>query len=228
MTSERSLPSTHRTANRDGHTPNVISRSIVMDKQAGLSQPHHDSRGAYDIVIRSSGSIVSPGDKVLFEVYITGYGSIAHACVGIYPSWSIFRIEESKVSCGGGEYRSMDPLGVIVNISDQSFYDASGAYQISTECKPLLPSSRAPINLDIKVDPKATPGVHFIQFAFKYFTGECWSVVTSSTSISIRTFYQRHQTLVWAIAGIAAVLSILANVVPAVSYLAPMPFGNSR
>lgn len=190
-----------------------------MDRVNKYSLPQSEKAGAYDIVVRTSKSIVNPGDRVYFEIYISGYGRIANACVGIYPSWSIFNIKDSKVSVGDGAGVPMDPLAVIINIGNESFFDARGEYQISTECRTPLPSSKAPINLDMKVDRKATPGTHFVQFAFKYFNGESWNIRTSTTSISIRNFYQRNETLVWLVGGIAAFLSILTSIYPVIKWI---------
>lgn len=183
------------------------------------SQPHGEKTGAYGLVVRASRSIVNPNDRVNLELYISGYGQIKNACVGVYPSWSIFDIEKSRVSIGEGVAVPMDPLGVIVNISDQSVFDAKGPFQISTECKTPPPASRAPISLDMQIDPKAPPGAHSIQFSLKYFNGESWDTRTYATNITVRNFYQRHETVVWGVGGVAACLSIIKDIYPALKLI---------
>lgn len=180
------------------------------------SQPHGEKSGAYDLVIRTSNSIASPKENVNLELYVSGYGHIENACIAVYPSWDIFEPEKSSISIGGGVASAMDPLGVIANFSNESFFDAKGPFQISTECKTPPPASKAPVSLDFRLGQKAPPGVHSVQLALKYFNGECWDTKTYTTNITIRNFYQRHETLVWAVGGIAACLGIVTDVYPAI------------
>jgi len=201
------------------HPAGLISGRKDMEASNRYSQPHGDKTGAYDIVVRASKSTTDAGGRVYLEVYISGYGRIENACVGVYPSWSIFDISNSTVSAWNGVGVPMDPLGVIVAIGNDSFYDAKGPLQISTECKTPPPASKAPISLDMCVDRKAPPGAHFIQFTFKYFNGESWDAKTSTTSITVRNFYQKNETLVWVVGGIAAFLSILTSIWPTIKWI---------
>lgn len=184
-----------------------------------LSHSHGEKPGSYDIVVRASKYSVNPGDRVELEVYISGYGRIENASVGIFPSSSIFDILESRVSVGEGSAEPWDPLGVIISINNESFFDAKGLFQISTEVRTPPPKSKAPINLDLKVNKASLPGVQFIQFTFKYFNGESWNTETLTISIVVRNFYQRNETLVWLIGGIAAFISIITSVYPIVQWI---------
>jgi len=184
-----------------------------------LALPFGDKVGAYETIIRASKPIINHGDRVQFEIYISGYGQITNACIGIYPSWAIFDIAESKVRTGDSDWVPMDPLAVIISLGNESFFDAKGKYQISTECRTPPPHSAAPINLDMKVGKKAPSGTYSMHVALKYFNGECWDTRTSSSSIHIRNFYQKHETLVWIVGGVAAFLSIISSIFPLVQWI---------
>ena len=184
-----------------------------------FSQLHGEKAGAFDLVVRASRSMVNPGERVSLELFISGYGQIENACVGVYPSWLIFDIEKSYVCIREEVAVPMDPLGVIVGISDESFFDAKGAFQISTECKTAPPAAKAPISLDLQLDPKAPSGIYSIQFLLKYFNGESWDTRTYTTNITIMNFYQRHETVVWGFGGVAACLSIIKDIYPALKLI---------
>jgi len=190
-----------------------------MESQKQLTQQFGSKPGSYDLVIRISKPILDPGDKVHFEVYICGYGFIESASVNIYPSWTVFSIADSNVSIGDSKALPWDPLGRFVDFNNQSFFDAKGRYQISTECKTPAPASKSPINLDMNLMPKVRPGIYSIHFVLKYYNGDMWNTKSTSTNFTVRNFYQRHETFVWILGGIAAFLTVISAIFPFLKWL---------
>ncbi|MFO1425069.1 MAG: hypothetical protein U1F70_15730 [Candidatus Competibacteraceae bacterium] len=74
-----------------------------MKNPNATCNPNGDNTGTYDIVVRASNSIIDAGCMVHLEIYISGYGRIENACVGVYPSWSIFNTKESTLRVGDGD-----------------------------------------------------------------------------------------------------------------------------
>lgn len=182
-----------------------------MDNQKRLVEQYGSRPGSYDLLVRVSNQFLDPGDRVQFGVFISGYGSIESANVFIMPSWSVFSIDNSTVALGHNPATPWDPLNTLVNIGNESFYDVNG-YQISTEHNIIpLPGIKAPINLDLKINPEAKSGTYSMQFILKYYNGETWNTKPTSVNFTVRNFYQRHGTLVWLIGGIAATLTIISK-----------------
>lgn len=190
-----------------------------MSSYSNLAQQYASKPGAYDLLIRNSKPILDRGDKVQFEVYISGYGVVESASIYIAPSWSIFSLEESKIAAGDSLPQPWDLLGTLVSFDDKAFFDATGRYQISTECKTLPPASKAPITLDMKINPKAVPGVYSLHFILKYYNGESWNNRSAYTNLTVRNFYQRNEVTVWVIGGIAAFLTIISWCYPLIKWL---------
>jgi hypothetical protein len=189
------------------------------DSQKRLVQPFGSKPGSYDLLVRVSKPILDPGDRVRFEIYVSGYGLIESACVYIMPSWSIFSVDDSRIAVSESTAQPWDPLSELVCIDNKSFSDAHGGYLISTEVITPPPGSKAPINLDMKISPEVFPGVHSIHFILKYHNGEVWNTKSSSVNFTVRNFYQRHEILVWVIGGIAAFLTIISTSYPFLKWL---------
>lgn len=190
-----------------------------MDRNSRLIKQFGPKPGAYDLLIRISKPILDRGDKVQFEVYISGYGLVESACVYIVPSWSVFSSDDSRIAVGDSPPKKWDDLGELVSFDTKSFFDANGRYQISTECNTPPPGSKAPITLNMKINPEAFPGIHSLNFILKYYNGEIWNTKSTSVNFTIQNFYQRHETLVWVIGGIAAFLSIISTSYPFLKWL---------
>lgn len=190
-----------------------------MSSESQLGQQFGSKPGSYDLLIRVSNPILNPGDKVQFEVYLSGYGIIQAAAVFIAPSWSIFSREDSRVAISDLPPDPWDRLGVVVSLNPASFSDAKGSYQISTECNSPPPSYKPPISMDMAILPDAPPGTHSVHFILKYYNGETWNTKSTSVNFTVRNFYQRHETFVWSIGGVAAFLSIISIVYPFLKWL---------
>jgi hypothetical protein len=85
--------------------------------------------------------------------------------------------------------------------------------QILTETRPHLPSGsmNAPISGSLKISKNARSGSHSISFVFSYFDGSKWRSETCSGNLTIRSFYQRNEMLVWTIGLLAGICSIIWN-----------------
>lgn len=192
-----------------------------MHSNSRLAQQFGSKPGAYDLLIRVSKPILDRGDKVQFEVYISGYGLVESACIYIAPSWAVFSVDDSKIAVGDSLLQPWDLLGILVSFDPKAFFDAKGCYQISTECKTPPPGSKAPINMDMTILSVALPGIHSVHFVLKYYNGETWNTKSASVNFTVRNFYQRHETIVWAVGGIAAFLSIISASYPFFKWLWP-------
>lgn len=202
----------------------IVSLSYArtdMHSNSPLAQKFGTEPGAYELLIRVSKPILDPGDKVQFEVYLSGYGLVESACVYIAPSWSVFSVDDSKIAAADTAPQPWDLLGTLVSFEKGFIFDAQGRYQISTECKTPPPGSKAPINMDMKIRPDTLPGIHSVHFVLKYYNGETWNTKSTSVNFTVRNFYQRHETLVWAVGGIAAFLTIISISCPLFRLLLP-------
>jgi len=211
----------------------IISLSyaaLTIDNQKPLVKQFGSKPGSYDLLIRVSKPILDPGDRVHVDVYISGYGYIKSACVYIMPSWSIFSEKDSRIAVGNLEPHPWDALSHLVCIDNQSFVDlypdVPNRCMVLTEINAPPTGSNAPINFDLKTNPEVSPGVYSITFVLKYYNGERWNTKSTSVNITVRSFYQRHEILVWAIGGITAFLSIVSSLCHFLTWLRPSWFIN--
>ena len=185
-----------------------------MDAKTHLTQQSGSEPGSYDLVIRVSKQILDPGENIQFGIYISGYGFIESACVIIYPSWSVFSYKNSHARIGDQDPIVFDRLASFVRLANTSFSETINDHQISTECNTPPPGSNAPISLDMIINHKVKPGVYSIYFMLKYYNGEVWYTKPSFVNFTVRNFYQRNETLVWILGGIAAFLTIISTSYP--------------
>jgi hypothetical protein len=185
-----------------------------MNNRSALAQEFGSKPGTYDLVIGVSQPIVDPDDRFWVEVYISGYGLIHAAKVLILYSPSAFITDSSRVRCGNGEWKPLDPQGNVVSLHDPSFFDAGGRYQIATEGKT---DGNAPVQFDLAISKRAKAGPHSIQFVLTYFDGQTWKTASKNADFTIRNFYQRHEGVIWWIGGplgfLAAVITIATGIV---------------
>lgn len=180
-----------------------------MDSKTHLTQQLESKPGSYDLIIRVSKQILDPGENVQFGIYISGYGVIESACVNICPSWSVFSYINSHARIGDQDPIAFDPLCFLTRLRNESFSETKNYHQILTECNTPPPGSNAPISLDMIINHKVKPGVYSIHFILKYYNGEMWHTKPSFVNFTVRNFYQRNETLVWILGGIAAFCNII-------------------
>ncbi len=201
-----------------------------------LAKAFASKPGSYNLAILVSKPIVDPGDSLQIEVYISGYGVIISPKVAFYPSPNVFDIgkstawhslktyEDGKMGWGA-EQALLDPVGMVCCLGGGRVFKTDGSqettwffdarpeerenYQVSTEVK--HPKGKSPLFLDLCLHRKARPGPQSVGFVFTYFDGASWHTSAEYACFAVRNFYQRHETTVWLIGAIAAIMSILAN-----------------
>jgi len=209
----------------------VLAEEIMAVANKPLSRRNAEKPGAYELAVLVSNPIVDAGDRLEIEVYVSGYGNIETPKIAFYPSpatfdtkksvvWhSLRRFPDSKLGWGA-ETAALDPTGAVISLSGGlSFDEASGKstwvfdahpssephnFQISTEVK--HPLGKSPICLDLALSPKPKPGPQGINFVLTYFDGQAWQTKTATAGFTVRNFYQRHETGVWILGTVLAVL----------------------
>lgn len=187
------------------NTNQPVPENIVIDDRTEDSDeqlPSVDSfssmPGDYKIIARNLNWVISPGDRMTIEVYITGYGTIKQNKLGIYESANIIDCENEKsilTSFNGKKGGSFSELGIILKIPDTYFYIAK---KENLSIKSEVNSKGAPIELRLKTKDNITPGIYSIDFYLTYFNGKEWRVSKQQAKFKIQNFFERNEgTLKW-------------------------------
>jgi len=213
-----------------------------MDRKSGKSPREFqfaDKFGNYGLVARTSSDIMDPGETLVIELYISGYGSIESSKLIFYPSpgvvdsddkdsYVLFGIHGKKgLGVWGAQRHQLHPDGNAIGFtggayksewkSPSIFFDINET-QISTEKKL---GGFAPIHINLKTKRKARAGTHSIQFLFTYFDGSNWQTSSNTVQFTIRNFFQRYDRLFLTLGAFATGLAIIIALKTIISWFIP-------
>lgn len=194
-----------------------------MDETASRLSLLEGKEGKYHLVMRSTKTVVDPGESVLVQLYITGFGTIDYPKLVFYPSANVLS-KQSEVSFGaelrdnglayfGSQKEKFDQYGKTINLSFVNGHtlflrnSKSISLQIMTEKNT---NDVAPVQLDLRLSSQARPGNYFIHFVLTYFNGEEWDSVSEKFTFTVRNSLQRHELLAWWLGIIAAAATVIS------------------
>jgi hypothetical protein len=70
----------------------------------------------------------------------------------------------------------------------------------------------APVAIRLRVRPNAKPGHYSVPLAFTYFDGTQWKSSSASADFVVRSWFQRNEVIIFSIAVISAVATVIALV----------------
>ena len=183
---------------------------------------HADCPGAYGLVLKLQNSVLDPGDPVLLEIYISGYGQIESTKLVIYPSVTAFDPEQSDYQMGakledglvtfGNQVCPLDPSGTgnTMTLAEDLFMDVPDSPLMILTEKRL--GGSAPVQLNFHLLKKARPGSHAIAMRLTYFNGNAWASSDGLATVKVRNLFERHEGTVWVLGFAVAVLGIVIGV----------------
>jgi hypothetical protein len=185
-----------------------------------------ESPGRYELVVLANSRAVDPGGEVHLDIYVTGYGNIRRAKIGVWPNYQVFdepecwirsgltKDENGDLSFDSAEIPMKARGGVLGLIGMKRaeweiptlFYDvAEGALPIiATE----IDQKGTMTALRMRTKRDAEPGVHAISIVMTYFNGREWATSQANAEFLIRNFYQRHETVIVVVTAIATLLAL--------------------
>lgn len=221
-----------------------FSLGVVVSELALLSLPKNrpregaeaDKPGSYEQALVLYGAVISPGETIRIEQFVTGYGEIRLAKLVFYPAREIFDHERSFVSLGikesgkslvFGRQRELvkedgfavSLLGLRIESSDQwtdstlivdagTNFPADVQPQIATEMR----LEKAPFEYELVTRDDVKPGKYALEFHFTYFNGSAWKTSSKKVEFQVQNWFERNEGLVktvglfLAVAGIGKIL----------------------
>jgi len=203
-----------------------------------------ESPGSYLVSLRLSTPVINPGDKVMVQLFISGYGNIDGGKLFCSPSDKIFDPTASKIISdlkseneiifwGANErYFSID--GVVIGLkgvkfpswkSSTPFFDVPNSSNDSpttfTEILTYFKQDpgRAPINFELQTFKSIKPGKYSLDIVFTYFNGVSWVSQTKPVEFTVQNFLERHATGIGVIGIIATVIGLIYAVIPFVKFI---------
>ncbi len=187
-----------------------------------------DKTGKYELVARIYDANIDPGDTVVVDIYITGYGRIANSKLALYPPVSVLSDSGSAVSYGfdyreervrwGGRSAAVSERGIMLPTAGTAAEPWPGYthfFDVSDDPTPriLTESSQgddgtAPYTLSLQLSPQAKSGDYGITLVFTYFNGEAWQTSRVEPRFTIRNVFQRNERIISILGVLAAIGSI--------------------
>ncbi|WP_159955666.1 hypothetical protein [Pseudomonas sp. R76] len=187
--------------------------------------------GSYQIATRSGKTTINPGETLIFEQYVTGYGNIQTAKLQAYISTDAFDLEDSYILSSlatentemglklswGNQKDKLSETGftcVMAGLSYTPDDESTMIFDVEQASKrPILASEKklnhAPFEYTLKTKKALSPGEHYIDFYLTYFNGEKWITSKERVSFKIRNFFERHAKTISALAIIASISGII-------------------
>lgn len=185
-----------------------------------------EAPGSYKIASLISETVISPGQELRFEQYITGYGEIKGAKIQCYISSDVFDATKSSVECGiglkdgknlywGKEKKNIDGDGFrmsLEGISDEKWEQNTLFIDASERINSVLTEVRlnnAPYQYRLTTKNKVKSGVHYIDFYLTYFNGREWITNKERVEFKIKNFFEKHNKSISWLAIVASSLAIV-------------------
>ncbi len=185
--------------------------------------------GSYQLILRSTSSVVDPGDELGLELYISGFGNMQFSKLVFYPSANVFS-SSSEVLFGpdldqkegtlywGGQKAQVSPQGGLIELTvltPEVLFIFKPRLQVITErntTKKKDGKTFAPVQFNLKIKNKARPGKYHMHFILTYFDGEKWNTSSTKFQFSVRNLLERYASFAWWLAITAGVGAIIAAV----------------
>lgn len=184
--------------------------------------------GKYELIARIYDANIDPGDLVVVDIYITGYGRIANSKLALYPPISILADSGSAVSYGleyrqervrwGGHTAAVSERGIVLptlGTSEEPWPGYTHFYEVGEDPTPHIAteSSRgdngtAPYTLHLQLSPRAKPGRYSTTLVFTYFNGETWQTSRAEPKFAVRNVFERNERTISILGVLAAIGSI--------------------
>ncbi|PIB40351.1 hypothetical protein AOA59_28030 [Pseudomonas sp. 2822-15] len=199
-----------------------------------------DAPGRYSLATLVGETILNPGDALVFEQFITGYGEGLDIKIQCYISSNVFDNSEAHVLLelgDGGDGKAQ--WGVKKeNIIDDGFriypnqytFDkgtdrerstifVDGSERINSVLSEIR-LDRAPFTYNLKTKKNIKSGIHYIDFYMTYYNGKEWILNKERVEFKIRNFFERHNKLISWLAITASILAIIRlALIPALQFL---------
>lgn len=193
--------------------------------------------GAYRLVSRVSESVLNPGDTLVIDQYITGYGDNSGIKIVTFPSQELFEESESSFRSGlrqneqgwiqwghESEFMQNGGLSTIPSSMKNINWDAPAAiFDISENTNFVITEralGHAPFSYRLKLKKNATPGPHYISFNMTYFNGTEWVCQEEKTNFKVNNKFEEHSALLSTLALIALMVTIFSDgLVPLIKFL---------
>ncbi|MCK3826208.1 hypothetical protein [Pseudomonas sp. W2Aug9] len=194
-----------------------------------MNFPDAEKKGGYKLASLLKENTVNPGDTIIIEQYITGYGAYSGFKLVSYISNKVFDENKSFLYAGfippseknnnklqwGNEKLRFTNDGVTVLPAsmridgwprpESTFDMESGTNKIVTEMALL----NAPFVYKLKTLKNARPGVKYMVFYLTFFNGSEWICEESKVEFKINNTFERYNTTLSILAALALFVTIL-------------------
>ena len=213
----------------------VVYSKVFTPKESPRMKKYADDRGCYSIIVRTSSDVINPGETLILEIFISGYGVINKPKLVFYPSPNVVDSDndESRILFDlpkelpkdrslywGSHPEKLHSDGGFLDLSQgiktgkwsspTIFFDMNTENNIDTQISTeMLLGGNAPIQIYMKTKEKVLPGLHSIRFLFTYHNGSEWSNSEQTVDFTIRNIFQRNERWIISIGVIAALCAIL-------------------
>ena len=199
-----------------------------MDNIGARRGENGTKTGKYELVPRIYDANIDPGDTVVIDLYITGYGRIDNSKLAFYPPIAILSDSGSAVTYGfayqneqvewGGHTDAVSERGITLPTQGTrddrwpgytSFFDVDedDTPRIATETSQGKNGS-SPYTLKLQLSAKAKPGNYTTTLVFTYFNGETWQTSSVESKFTVRNVFQRNERVISILGVLAAIGSI--------------------
>ncbi len=186
--------------------------------------------GSYQLILRSTRSVVDPSDKLTLELYISGFGSMQFSKLVFFHSADVFDSSsevlygpeydvKNKMLYWGVKKAPIDPRGdtIELNVLTPAVLFASRpSLQVTTERsttnKGKGGETSAPIKFNLRIKKEARPGKYHVHFILTYFDGEKWSTTSTRFQFSIRNLLEQYAPFASGLAIVAGFSAIIAAI----------------
>jgi hypothetical protein len=196
-----------------------------------------DSPGNFELISRTSNTVIDPGDEIEIDIFITGYGQIKGGKLAFFPSGKILDVTKSKVHSDLGKNGDEIIWGVKENyLNSQNtviglggmqyenwqestmFFDAASGKTPVISTESILSNYKPPFQFNLKTLDNINPGNYNLNFTFTYHNSVEWKSSNLSVAFTVRNILQRNESLISWIAFFGVVVSIIAAVFSILDY----------
>jgi hypothetical protein len=202
----------------------MSDQTTQSSSQTSIGADLEKKPGSYKLYLRATESVISPGDDLSVEVYISGFGESKLNKLVIQPSADIFDRSSSHATWNWGNDRlDIPPQGItILNHPIEPSKELPNPLSVPTEMwggGNTEETTKPPITLRLKTKDTVRPGAYYLSFVFTYYDGEKWNTTSTKSNFTVRNILQRFQTAAGLFASIAAIATIISATYVAIEIL---------
>ncbi|SDY39806.1 hypothetical protein [Hymenobacter psychrophilus] len=199
-----------------------------MENTTARRGENGDKTGKYELIARIYDANIDPGDTVVVDIYITGYGQIANSKLALYPPISILADSGSAVSYGfdyqqervrwGGHTTAVSERGIVLPTAgpdDEPWPGYTRFFDVSEDPAPRIvteasqgDNGTAPYTLNLRLSSRAKSGDYNVTLVFTYFNGETWQTSRADPKFAVRNVFERNERVISILGVLAAIGSI--------------------